>query len=75
MSYNSTPKSPKIREKNAKICPQCGTDKDVIPLLYGLPSHEALKLAERDQVKLGGCDISENGIFPQFYCKIDHLEF
>ena len=37
-----------------KVCPSCGREES-IPLLWGLPDQEAMELAERGLVALGGC--------------------
>ena len=37
-----------------KVCPSCGREES-IPLLWGLPDSEAMELAERGLVALGGC--------------------
>ncbi|MEU2349880.1 hypothetical protein [Modestobacter sp. NPDC049651] len=37
-----------------KVCPSCGREESV-PLLWGLPGPEAMELAERGLVVLGGC--------------------
>lgn len=35
-------------------CPKCGS-KNIIPILYGYPSYEAMKLEKEGKIKLGGC--------------------
>ena len=37
-----------------RVCPECGRE-DSVPLLWGLPDFETMRLAERGQVALGGC--------------------
>jgi hypothetical protein len=37
-----------------RVCPRCGRE-DSIPLLYGLPGADVIRLAERGLVALGGC--------------------
>ena len=37
-----------------RVCPQCGRE-DSVPTIYGLPSSQAMRLAERGLVALGGC--------------------
>jgi len=65
---NSIVFSPKISKRPPKTkCPKCGSKKDVIPINYGLPMPELMKKAERGEIRLGGCVVSEND--PQWYCK------
>jgi hypothetical protein len=52
-------------------CPYCLKNDEVIPILYGFPSHESFRKAERGEVYLGGCEISPT----RFYCKRDDREF
>ncbi|MBP5312370.1 MAG: hypothetical protein J6112_06015 [Clostridia bacterium] len=47
-------------------CPKCGS-KDIIPILYGMPSYEVLKEVDEGKLKLGGCVIS--GTEPRYYCQ------
>ncbi|UCH79180.1 MAG: hypothetical protein JSU81_04330 [Candidatus Coatesbacteria bacterium] len=35
-------------------CPKCGSDENVIPIVYGYPSEELFEAAERGEVALGG---------------------
>jgi len=35
-------------------CPQCGSDENVIPIVYGYPSEELCEAADRGDVELGG---------------------
>jgi hypothetical protein len=49
-----------------KICPKCGS-KDVLKIVYGMPSYELFKEAENGKIKLGGCMIAvENN--PEYGC-------
>ncbi len=48
------------------ICPECGSE-DVIPIAYGKPGAELAEAAERGEVFLGGCMISEDS--PNWHCK------
>ena len=36
-------------------CPRCGAFAPMVPIKFGLPSHELFEAAERGQVVLGGC--------------------
>lgn len=35
-------------------CPKCGS-KNIIPIVYGYPSYEAMKAEKEGKIKLGGC--------------------
>lgn len=53
-------------------CPKCNS-KNVIPIIYGMPSYEGFLKAERKEIFLGGCciPIDNNGrvIGGEYYCK------
>lgn len=49
-----------------KKCPICGS-KNVINIVYGMPSYELLQESEQGKVKLGGCEIVEG--CPEYICK------
>ena len=51
---------------NYRRCPKCGSLK-AIKILYGMPTHEAILMAEEGKIKLGGCCITGND--PEYYCK------
>jgi hypothetical protein len=53
------------------VCPYCHEKDEVIPILYGFPTHEAFKKADRGELYLGGLDISPYN----YYCKRDDREF
>ncbi len=36
-------------------CPRCGKPDKVIPVVYGYPSKEAIKLEGKGKIILGGC--------------------
>ncbi|HVW58400.1 MAG TPA: hypothetical protein VHC48_00140 [Puia sp.] len=57
----------------AKLCPFCHKSEYVVPFVYGKPSAKAIKLAERGEIKLAGCSLSNTS--PRLYCKADKLEF
>jgi hypothetical protein len=57
--------------KQVETCPYCGQRDEVIPILYGFPSHAGFMKAERGEVYLGGCEISPY----LYYCKRDDREF
>ena len=49
-----------------KVCPSCGREES-IPLLWGLPDPEAMELAERGLVALGGCMVMPGE--PSLFCR------
>ena len=40
-------------EKTATHCPRCGSE-DVVPILYGMPTEEAVEASVRGEIALGG---------------------
>ncbi len=47
-------------------CPQCGGK--TIPTIYGYPSRKAFEMAERGEVRLGGCVITVDQHETPPYC-------
>jgi hypothetical protein len=47
-------------------CPACGST-NTIEIMYGMPTHEAFESAERGEIALGGCCITDCD--PQRHCK------
>ena len=58
-------------KRNLPICPFCRENDEVIPILYGFPTHAGFMKAERGEVYLGGCEITPYS----HYCKRDDREF
>jgi hypothetical protein len=58
-------------KKYAVVCPYCHEKDEVIPILYGFPTHDGFRKADRGEVYLGGLDISPYN----YYCKRDDREF
>jgi len=54
-------------------CPTCHSAADVVPIIYGFPSEELMKAAERGEVALGGCLVSPDD--PQWRCKKCSVDF
>jgi len=52
-------------------CPYCNEKDEVVPILYGFPTHAGFLKAERGEVYLGGCEITPYS----HYCKRDDREF
>lgn len=50
---------------NDTVCPACGTEGTMIPVLYGKPSAEGIAMMERGEVHLAGC---RNPGHPSRYC-------
>ena len=46
-------------------CPTCGAV--LIPIIYGFPGGDMFEQAERGEIELGGCCVSDND--PQFHCQ------
>ncbi len=57
----------------SSTCPYCNKSDQIIPIVYGYPSEGLFKKAEKGEVKLGGCVISDCD--PHRYCKRDEKEF
>ena len=53
-----------MKAKPAK-CPNCGSTR-VAPILYGEPIEEAVAMAKRGQLAIGGCCVFEGQ--PEWYC-------
>jgi len=62
----------KYEEIKEGECPRCKSENNV-KILYGYPSKKALKEAERGEIWLGGCEISESN--PDFKCRDCGKEF
>ena len=66
------PPSAKANGKRPRVvCPFCRESDEVIPILYGFPTHAAFLKADRGEVYLGGCEITPYS----HYCKRDDREF
>ena len=53
-------------------CPSCDSN-NVVPIVYGMPGSELMEQAERGEVILGGCVVTDND--PGLYCKDCGSEF
>jgi len=53
------------------VCPYCREEDEVIPILYGYPTHAAFMRAERGEVYLGGSISGPTA----YFCKRDDREF
>ena len=45
-------------EERADLCPSCGGE--LLPLVFGYPSPEMMKAANRGEIALGGCVLPED---------------
>ena len=52
-------------------CPKCHGE--LIPIIYGMPTHETFLKYEKGEVKLGGCEIIPGN--PKYYCKTCDKEY
>jgi len=46
------------------VCPRCGAR--AIPILHGMPTLEAFEAADRGEIALGGCVVTDED--PDFAC-------
>lgn len=53
--------------KTPMTCPKCGSDKNTIPIVYGLADENLLRRSNRGEIKLGGFVVT--GRDPKWYCK------
>lgn len=54
-------------------CPIDGNKKNIIPIIYGLPSQSTMKKSNKEKVRLGSCFVSECN--PKWFCKTHQIEF
>ncbi|EAR98148.1 hypothetical protein TTHERM_00343470 (macronuclear) [Tetrahymena thermophila SB210] len=47
-------------DQNQKVCPKCNSREKVVKIVYGKPGAVLIEQADRKEVFLGGCRISEN---------------
>lgn len=59
-------------EAAEKVCPYNHID-SIIPIVYGMPGAETMKMADKGLVHLGGCVVSECS--PRWYCKTHGISF
>jgi hypothetical protein len=52
--------------KKRPICPECASE-NVARIVFGYPGRELMELAERREIVLGGCLLSDKE--PQWHCK------
>ena len=68
--FNITHPGPCVRSE--KVCPNGHTD-NLVPIVYGLPGKRSMKKADKGQIKLGGCIVTNCD--PEWYCKTHKIEF
>jgi len=68
VNYHSAREGMMAQRVNLK-CPTCSAG--LTPIVYGMPGPELCEAAERDEIKLGGCEIWLDN--PDFECRgVDH---
>ena len=55
-----------VKRKEPRRCPKCGSP-DVVPILYGCPTPEGMEAAERGEIRLGGCCVTDRD--PSRFCR------
>ena len=55
-----------LKRKKKPECPHCGSQ-DQVPIVYGLPTGDTFRRADRREVALGGCIISHDS--PKWQCR------
>ena len=63
---------PSGSKKSVRKCP-FGHKNDIIPIVYGFPSEKGMKKADKGEIELGGCTVTECD--PKWYCKIHKIRF
>lgn len=48
-----------MRKPKVSSCPKCGKSDAVAPILYGMPSDEAMEKAGRSEILLAGCLVGD----------------
>ena len=56
---------------NQKKCPKCG--RTLIDIIYGLPDSDTFEKAEKNEVKLGGCEVTD--FDPKYYCSNCNISY
>ena len=66
------------RKKRIPPCPDCSS-RNVVPIVYGLPSADAWEKMEKGEIGIGGCciftDEDGNMLNPEWVCKDCGCEF
>lgn len=62
----------KYRINKSKICPRCKSDKEVIPIFYGLMPGNFMKV-NKEKYYFAGCEITPCD--PKWFCKKDKTQF
>lgn len=57
--------------KELPDCPKCG--KKLVRIVYGMPTAETFKAADRKEVFIGGCEVYPN--MPKYHCYNCILDF
>lgn len=59
-----TPRAPR--------CPDCGRHR-AVPIVYGMPAPDLIRAAERGEVALGGCGVTDHD--PEWECAVCGCRF
>ena len=62
----------RMLKRRRPVCPKCGSS-DVVPIVYGYPLPEMMEAAERGEIELGGCCVTDED--PTLYCKACGVPF
>lgn len=73
LSYCGFSQQRSVADSSKTVCPVCKTDKNSVPIIYGKPTQETVKRAEKGEMRLGGCVIGPHA--PQHYCRTDKLPY
>lgn len=61
-----------MRQRKAPPCPNCKSVK-ILPIVYGYPTDEVFREAEKGHLILGGCLVMQEN--PDWYCKKCDLSY
>lgn len=61
-----------MRRSTKKTCPRCESTR-VVPIAFGYPSPEMIRAAEREEIAIGGCVISDDD--PKLACLDCGMQF
>jgi hypothetical protein len=56
-----------LKKSQYPICPSCGINKSVIPIMYGLPDMKLMRMHEKGEIHHHGCVLSDD--MPEWHCK------
>jgi len=59
--------------KPLPACPKCQASEKVIPIVYGKPGPVLMERADKGEIILGGCCITDDS--PSYHCKTCDYSF